>query len=91
MVLSTNRPTTPTGPKTSDRLVWLILLPFTLWPVYYWMSIPLSGLFAFLMFGIDEIGVQIEEPFGCVLWEPRRHQGPPVPGFGCTRGWWHQG
>ncbi|KIZ01923.1 hypothetical protein MNEG_6035 [Monoraphidium neglectum] len=64
MVLSTNRPTTPTGPKTSDRLVWLILLPFTLWPVYYWMSIPLSGLFAFLMFGIDEIGVQIEEPFG---------------------------
>jgi putative membrane protein len=44
--------------------VWLILLPFTLWAAYSWFSILLSGIFAFLMFGIDEIGVQIEEPFG---------------------------
>ena len=28
-------------------------------------AVILSGIFAFLMFGIDEIGVQIEEPFGC--------------------------
>lgn len=46
------------------RLVWLILLPFTLWAAYSWFSVLLSGIFAFLMFGIDEIGVQIEEPFG---------------------------
>ncbi|PSC75458.1 UPF0187 chloroplastic [Micractinium conductrix] len=45
-------------------LVWLILLPFTLWAAYSWFSVLLSGIFAFLMFGIDEIGVQIEEPFG---------------------------
>jgi hypothetical protein len=47
--------------------VWLILLPFTLWAAYSWFSILLSGIFAFLMFGIDEIGVQIEEPFGWVF------------------------
>lgn len=46
--------------------MWLILLPFTLWAAYSWFSVLLSGIFAFLMFGIDEIGVQIEEPFGWV-------------------------
>ena len=40
------------------------MLPFTLWAAYSWTSILLSGIFAFLMLGIDEIGVQIEEPFG---------------------------
>ncbi len=51
-------------PSHAHRLVWLILLPFTLWAAYSWFSVLLSGIFAFLMFGIDEIGVQIEEPFG---------------------------
>lgn len=51
-------------PFSTCRLVWLILLPFTLWAAYSWFSVLLSGIFAFLMFGIDEIGVQIEEPFG---------------------------
>ncbi len=55
----------PTSTSTCS-LVWLILLPFTLWAAYSWFSILLSGIFAFLMFGIDEIGVQIEEPFGWV-------------------------
>ena len=43
--------------------MWLGILPFTLWAAYKWLSVLLSGLFAFLMFGIDEIGVNIEEPF----------------------------
>ena len=58
-------PKLPPPPPCS--LVWLILLPFTLWAAYSWFSILLSGIFAFLMFGIDEIGVQIEEPFGWVF------------------------
>lgn len=113
-------PLTFCPPAPTGRLVWLILLPFTLWAAYSWWvlhmaawphgagtrnltttsdqgtalcahgliyllaspalrdvrSLPphltacrfaviLSGIFAFLMFGIDEIGVQIEEPFGC--------------------------
>lgn len=45
-------------------MIWLIMMPFTLWAAYSWVSILLSGLFAYLMLGIDEIGVQIEEPFG---------------------------
>ncbi|KDD74270.1 bestrophin [Helicosporidium sp. ATCC 50920] len=44
-------------------LVWLAFLPFSLWRLYAWGSVPLSGLLAFLMLGIDEIGVQIEQPF----------------------------
>jgi hypothetical protein len=49
-------------------LVWLIMLPFTLWAAYSWTSVFLSGIFGFLMLGIDEIGVQIEEPFGWVFY-----------------------
>lgn len=45
-------------------MIWLIMMPFTLWAAYSWVSILLSGLFAYLMLGIDVIGVQIEEPFG---------------------------
>ena len=40
-------------------LVWLIMLPFTLWAAYSWTSIFLSGIFGFLMLGIDEIGVSV--------------------------------
>lgn len=36
-------------------------------PHLHRFAVILSGIFAFLMFGIDEIGVQIEEPFGCVV------------------------
>ncbi|KAI8468050.1 MAG: Bestrophin, RFP-TM, chloride channel-domain-containing protein [Monoraphidium minutum] len=63
-ILRTPIPLSYTRHTSRFLLVWLMLLPFTLWPVYSWMSVLLSGLFAFLMFGVDEIGVQIEEPFG---------------------------
>ncbi|KAI3427099.1 hypothetical protein D9Q98_007038 [Chlorella vulgaris] len=63
-ILRTPIPLSYTRHTSRFLLVWLILLPFTLWAAYSWFSILLSGIFAFLMFGIDEIGVQIEEPFG---------------------------
>ncbi|EFN56787.1 hypothetical protein CHLNCDRAFT_21860, partial [Chlorella variabilis] len=65
-ILRTPIPLSYTRHTSRFLLVWLILLPFTLWAAYSWFSILLSGIFAFLMFGIDEIGVQIEEPFGWV-------------------------
>ena len=59
------RPPCPPYRHTSRfLLIWLAMLPFTLWAAYSWTAILLSGIFAFLMLGIDEIGVQIEEPFG---------------------------
>ncbi|KAL4444075.1 hypothetical protein ABPG75_011812 [Micractinium tetrahymenae] len=63
-ILRTPIPLSYTRHTSRFLLVWLILLPFTLWAAYSWFSVLLSGIFAFLMFGIDEIGVQIEEPFG---------------------------
>ena len=50
---------------TSRFLVmWLAFLPFSLWDACHWVTIPASGIIAFLLLGIEEIGVQIEEPFG---------------------------
>mmetsp|Transcript_9551 Transcript_9551/g.24387 ORF Transcript_9551/g.24387 Transcript_9551/m.24387 type:complete len:386 (-) Transcript_9551:378-1535(-) len=39
-------------------------LPFALYPAFGWGCIPLSVGVSALLLGIDEIGVQIEEPFG---------------------------
>jgi Bestrophin, RFP-TM, chloride channel len=44
-------------------VIWLAILPFTLYPSCKWATIPSAGLIAFLLLGIEEIGVQIEEPF----------------------------
>lgn len=44
--------------------MWLAFLPFSLWDACHWVTIPASGIIAFLLLGIEEIGVQIEEPFG---------------------------
>ncbi|KAK9904842.1 hypothetical protein WJX75_003620 [Coccomyxa subellipsoidea] len=50
---------------TSRFLVmWLAFLPFSLWDACHWVTIPAAGIIAFLLLGIEEIGVQIEEPFG---------------------------
>ena len=47
---------------------FLILLPFSLWPVMqnswnHWLVVPTSAMIAFFLLGIEEIGMQIEEPF----------------------------
>jgi predicted membrane chloride channel (bestrophin family) len=44
--------------------MWLAFLPFSLWDACHWVTIPASGIIGFLLLGIEEIGVQIEEPFG---------------------------
>jgi putative membrane protein len=36
-----------------------------------WLSVPISMVVSFLLFGIEEIGVQIEEPFGILALEVR--------------------
>lgn len=44
-------------------VIWLTAMPFTLWKSCGWSMIPATGMIAFLLLGIEEIGVQIEEPF----------------------------
>ncbi|KAK9846556.1 hypothetical protein WJX81_006513 [Elliptochloris bilobata] len=44
-------------------IVWLTLLPFSLWEVYGWASPALQAIISFLLIGVENIGIQIEEPF----------------------------
>ena len=44
--------------------LWLTAMPFALWEACGWGAIPITLVVAYLLLGIDEIGVQIEEPFG---------------------------
>jgi len=45
-------------------LVYMICLPFQLILIYGYYSILITGLVAFVMYGIESIGVEIENPFG---------------------------
>ena len=45
-------------------VIWPALIPFTLWKDLHWAMVPASAIITFLLLGIEEIGVQIEEPFG---------------------------
>lgn len=45
-------------------VIWLSALPLGLYESCGWATIPLALVIGFLLLGIDEIGVQIEEPFG---------------------------
>ena len=48
--------------------VFLTLLPLALWSQLgeswnHWATIPAEFLISFFLFGIEEVGIQIEEPF----------------------------
>lgn len=45
-------------------ILWLGSLPFGLWSQFHWASLFITAAVGFLLLGIDEIGMQIEEPFG---------------------------
>jgi ion channel-forming bestrophin family protein len=47
---------------------FLLLLPLALWPQLseswnHWATIPAELLISFFLFGIEEVGIQVEEPF----------------------------
>lgn len=45
-------------------IIYCFTLPLALLDSYGWLTVPVTLLVAYLMFGIEEIGVQIEDPFG---------------------------
>ena len=50
---------------TSRFLVsWLTFLPFCAWRELGWATVPVDVILGFFLLGIEEIGVQIEEPLG---------------------------
>lgn len=44
-------------------IVFITFLPFALWEYLGWVTIPAAGTLTFLLVGIENIGVQIEEPY----------------------------
>lgn len=55
---------------TSRILVtWLLLFPLALYKDAGWATIPAEAFIAFLLLGIEEVGVQIEEPFSILSCE----------------------
>ncbi|KIZ05854.1 hypothetical protein MNEG_2095 [Monoraphidium neglectum] len=45
-------------------MLWLATLPFVLWNHIGWAVVPSTAVVSFLLLGIDEIAIQLEEPFG---------------------------
>lgn len=44
-------------------MIWLCLVPLGLWTVCQWFTPVVCCIVAFLLLGIENIGVQIEQPF----------------------------
>lgn len=62
-LLATPIPVSYTRHTSRSLMLWLITLPFALYPLVGWMTVPSVALLSFIFLGIDEIGVQVEEPF----------------------------
>ncbi|KAK3244511.1 hypothetical protein CYMTET_45877 [Cymbomonas tetramitiformis] len=54
-----------------DRMqfLWLTILPFALYKDCGWSAVPIEAFSAFCLLGIEDIGVQIEEPFSVLSCE----------------------
>lgn len=62
-ILSTPIPVSYTRHTSRSLILWLVTLPMALYPHVGWMTIPSMAVISFIFLGIDEIGVEIEEPF----------------------------
>ena len=65
-LLSTPMPLSYTRFTGRALILWLLTLPLALWPLLGWATVPAMLCSAYIVIGIDEIGVEIEEPF-CIL------------------------
>jgi ion channel-forming bestrophin family protein len=45
-------------------MLYFLALPFGLYEKFHWISIPVIGIVSLILLGINEIGVEIEDPFG---------------------------
>jgi ion channel-forming bestrophin family protein len=45
-------------------MIYFLALPFGLYDKFHWIAIPVVGIISLILLGINEIGVEIEDPFG---------------------------
>mmetsp|Transcript_22851 Transcript_22851/g.43678 ORF Transcript_22851/g.43678 Transcript_22851/m.43678 type:complete len:482 (+) Transcript_22851:112-1557(+) len=50
-------------------IIWLALLPMALYKEMGWGAVAAEALIAFMLLGIEDIGVQVEEPFSIISCE----------------------
>ena len=62
-ILSTPLPLSYTRFTARALVCWLLALPLALLPQLGWATVPVQLASCYLVLGIDEIGVEIEEPF----------------------------
>jgi predicted membrane chloride channel (bestrophin family) len=65
-ILYTPIPISYTRHTSRTLTLWLLTLPFSTWNVLGAATIPAIFMLSWLMLGVDEIGIEIEEPF-CIL------------------------
>ena len=68
-ILKTPVPLSYTRHTSRFLMIWLTLLPFSLYGACGLSTIPLVAVISFLLLGIEEIGVSIEEPFSILALE----------------------
>jgi hypothetical protein len=44
-------------------IVFVTFLPFAFWSMFGWVTIPIMAVYTFLLVGLENIGIQIEEPY----------------------------
>ena len=44
-------------------IIWLTILPYALWTRFGWATLFVAPAIALLLLGINEIGIDVEEPF----------------------------
>lgn len=62
-LLGTPVPLSYTRHTSRCMMLWLLTLPAALWPSMGLATVPAAALVTFVLIGIDELGVQIEESF----------------------------
>ncbi|CAK0786818.1 hypothetical protein CVIRNUC_010032 [Coccomyxa viridis] len=55
-------PVSYTRHTSRSLMLWLLTLPFALWPIMGPSMVPACLFISYVLIGIDELGVQIEEP-----------------------------
>lgn len=62
-IMKTSIPTCYTRHTSRFLLIWLSFLPVALYDICGWASPGVEAVLAFLLIGVENIGIQIEEPF----------------------------
>ena len=62
-ILRTPIPVAYTRHTSRFVIIWMTILPFALWAKFEWVTLLLAPIIGVLLLGINEIGIDVEEPF----------------------------